>query len=256
VSSPSRVPKPRTDLDWAALHLEALFQSDDRGRLIGRRAPGAGPPPRFHFVRTRLGAIWRFAADLPEPVVRDLARYAALEPGCALDPARPPAPPDRIEPMRRVLEAHGPITATWNGPAYRLPEPDGGRVAIGRIADGAHVATEPDDPRLEDWARQLGEPVESIRAALPIAVSIFEGRVVSSCRVARGDAGRFAEAGVETLESARGRGHAVRCVAAWALAVEACGGHPLYSTQWSNRASRRVAEKLGAVICAEDFHFR
>ncbi len=255
VTLPPPLEKPSTDLDWAESHLQALYRFDDRGRLVGRAAPGVGPPPRFHLVRTRLGVIWRFAADLPDAVVRELARYAALEPGCALDADAPPTPPDRLEPMRRVLEACAPLELVAGGPAFRLPATLD-RASLEELAAGSAVATGADDTRLAQWADDLGESVEALRAALPVAVSLFEGCVVSSCRVARGDPSGFTEAGVETRESARGRGHAACCVAAWALAVEGMGGHALYSTAWSNRASRRVAAKLGYEIYAEDWHFR
>jgi len=246
---------PQTDLDWAEAHLAALYQRDSNERLTGLAQPDRGAPPRVHLVRTRLGVIWRFAADLGAVAVRDVARYAALERGCALDATTPPPPPERLEPIRRVLEAHGPpVERVWSGPAYRLPDATAGRAAIVAAAQGAEVVTDADDPRLAAWAGALGEPLPSLRAALPIAVSLFEGRVVSACFVARGDASGFVEAGVETAPSARGHGHAPRCVAAWARAIEARGGHPLYSTAWTNRASRRVAMKLGLEIYAEDWH--
>lgn len=249
-------PAPRTDLDWAESHLDALYEMDGRGRLVARAAPRRGPPPRFHLVRTRLGVIWRFAFDLRAEQVRALARYAALEPACALDDALPPPPPDRLEPMRRVLEAEAPLDVVAGGPAYRFADGPSAAAALESRAVGAEVAARPDDPRLDAWAEALGERAEALRAAVPVAVSTFEGRIVSSSRVARGDPKRWVEAGVETVASARGRGHAPRCVAAWALAVRAEGGQPLYSTAWSNRASRRVAAKLGLELYAEDWHFR
>ena len=246
---------PRTELEWANAHLSALYALDSNDRLIGRASPGAGPPPRFHLVRTRLGTVWRFAADLPGAAVRELARYAALEPGCPLDATKPPPPPDRLEPMRRVLESTTALELVAGGPAYRLPDADD-REPLESFARGSEVAVREDDARLARWAGDLGESIDELRRALPLAVSLHGGRVVSVCRVARGDPRGFVEAGLETVESARGRGHGPRCVAAWAQAVEEMGGCPLYSTAWSNRASRRVAAKLGLVIYGEDWHFR
>lgn len=247
---------PRTDLDWLEGHFDALYALDDVGRMTARAAPDSGPPPRFHFARTRLGASWRFSAALPGELVRELARYAALEPGVVLDARHPPLAPDRLEPMRRALEAMTPIEATFSGPAFRLLADASARALVEAAAVDVETASAPGDPRLVRWADELGEPLAQLEAALPVAVSCFEGRAVSSCRVARGCADGFVEAGVATVEAARGRGHAPRCAAAWALAVEARGGAPLYSTQWSNRGSRRVAEKIGGVIFAEDWHFR
>jgi hypothetical protein len=262
VSLAPRTDAPRTDLDWLRAHFAALYRHDGNERLTSRAEPGQGAPPRFHFGRTALGAIWRFAAELPAHTVRDLARYAALELGRTLDASGPPPPPERLEPMRRVLEAAGgPIEAVWHGPAFRWPGGARRPEALATLADDDEVttdevATDEDDRRLGVWAGDLGEPVEALRVALPVAVSCFEGRAVSSCRVARGDPARFAEAGVSTLELARGRGHAPRCLEAWGRAVEALGGHPLYSTTWRDRAGRRVAVKLGLVVYAEDWRFR
>ncbi len=246
---------PRNDLEWANAHLVALYATDSNDRLIGRAAPSDGPAPCFHFVRTQLGAVWRFAADLPGDAIRELARYAALEPGVALDAAQPPPPPDRIEPMRRVIADRMQHDRAYPGPAFRFPDALA-RTQWNAMAAGGEVATNPGDPRLARWAEQLGEPVDEVIATLPVAVSLHRDRVVSSCRVARGDPRGFVEAGLETTESARGHGHAPRCVVAWARAVESLGGCPLYSTAWSNRASRRVAAKLGLVLYAEDWHFR
>lgn len=246
---------PRSDLDWLQAHFEALYRFDDQGRMTMRSAPGQGAPPRFHFARTKLGAIWRFAETLPASAIRELARYAALEPGIDLDAAHVPTPPDRLEPMRRVLEALEPGSSVQSGPAFRLPDTPESRTVLEQAASVAQVATDVGDERLDAWATDLGEPVDVLRSALPLAVSTFEDRVVSSCRVARGDPRRFAEAGLQTQASARKRGHATRCVAAWALAVESIGGRPLYSTEWSNRASRGVAARLGWQVYAESFHF-
>jgi predicted GNAT family acetyltransferase len=65
---------------------------------------------------------------------------------------------------------------------------------------------------------------------------------------------RAHEAGVETHPAFRGRGFAVRAVAAWARAVRATGVLPLYSTSWENHGSRGVARRLGLVQLGSDLH--
>lgn len=84
-------------LEQAIAWLERTHPVDARGRMHAR--PGT---PRFVFVRTPLGCVWRFREDLPPDLVGDLARLAGREPG-ARDLAA--APPERIEPMRVRLDA-------------------------------------------------------------------------------------------------------------------------------------------------------
>jgi len=79
-----------------------------------------------------------------------------------------------------------------------------------------------------------------------------QGGVVALCHSARSTPGA-AEAGVETASAYRGRGFAGAVVSRWAVAVRAEGRVPIYSTQWTNHASRAVARKLGLMPFGEDY---
>jgi hypothetical protein len=70
------------------------------------RPRGLLPPPRFVFVRTRHGNLWRFAADLEDSAICDLARLAAKEAPLPSGQAGAP-PPERIEAWRGVVAAAG-----------------------------------------------------------------------------------------------------------------------------------------------------
>ena len=108
-------------------------------------------------------------------------------------------------------------------------------------------------------------PVLSGSSLVPPVVAVKRGprqarllhgvgeRAVSICGSAR-ITSRAHEAGVETHPDFRGRGHAVKVVAAWARAVREDGRIPLYSTSWENEASRDVARKLGLVQYGVTFH--
>jgi RimJ/RimL family protein N-acetyltransferase len=227
-----------------ALQVEALFAHDARGRLLRAGGPDGGGPPRFFCGRTRHGSLWRFAADLPEALVAELARLLAAErsdwPLEAL--------PERMQSLRERLEEAAPVELVHHGPAFRFP------------AESAAPGTDgPVDAVTTERAALLGEELAPLRARLAArqpCVGVLEGgRVVSACYVAvRSE--RVAEAGVETLPGFRGRGLATRATAAWARAVRAAGLEPLYSTEWRNRASRGVAARLGLIPYGVDLHLR
>lgn len=231
---------PATDLGWMALHAHALFAHDARGRLVAWNRPGAAPPPRLFLGRTRSGVLWRLAADLPGSLVRELARLAAAE-HAAPDPARDP---ERWVVMRRRLEEHAPVEDVWRGPALRFPErlpaPDGARL-LDAAERAAAAERFPEIPRLAE--------------RLPVAGAFHGGELTSVCHASTGP-GRAVEAGLATLPEFRGRRLAERATAAWARAVRAEGRVPLYSTNASNRASLRVAERLGLIAYGWDLHLR
>jgi len=103
------------DLAWLCRLVAERYRVDARGRML--QGGGADPAltPRFLFGRTRHGNLWRFRADLGATTVRELARLAGREP-----PLRPGAPPpERIEPMRRVLARGGRAAQGTCSPVYR-----------------------------------------------------------------------------------------------------------------------------------------
>jgi len=74
---------------------------------------------------------------------------------------------------------------------------------------------------------------------------VTEGNsLISVCRSVRiTDAAR--EAGIETIESRRGRGFALIALLNWAAEIQKSGLMPLYSTDKENKSSQRLAEKAG-----------
>lgn len=252
-----------TDLHWMQLQVGTLFRHDARGRLVGTREPDAVPPPHFFLGRTGHGNLWRLAADLPDEAVRELARLAGREPGLpAADGRGAPPPPERAEPLRRVLLAAGlaPLSA-WSGPAFRFPARLPPAPAAARATRVVELGPE-DDACLALHFPWL--PAEREGRAPAVAV-VEDGVAVAVCHAARGggafrraatgaEAPRGLEAGVETAPEQRRRGHARRAVLAWAARVRERGAVPLYSTAWTNRASRGLAGSLGLVLYGEDWH--
>lgn len=217
----------------AALQLATLYRFNPHGRLVSTLEPDNPPAPAFVLIRDAQRAVWALHQDLSPSVADTVGAWAADE-GPLVHPEDPPV---HAAQYRETLG--GPVEA---GPAFRfpgdLPEP----ADVVRIQDRAFLA------------RYFGGGWEDILAEdrQPVMGIVRDKAAISVCFSARwGDAA--AEAGVETAEAARGHGLAPRVVAAWAAAVREAGHVPLYSTSWSNSASRRVAAKLGLIVYAADW---
>jgi RimJ/RimL family protein N-acetyltransferase len=230
-----------TDMALMELHVEALYRHTAEGRLRETREVDPVRAPRFFLGRTRRGNLWRFRDDLPASLVRGLDALAAAEPVLP-DLPREPASLARF---RELLHEHEAIQHTWFGPAYSFPEELSLPSQVVRITDeNSHL---------------LGEEFAWLRtertAWEPALAVVIDEQAVSvgfSSRVT----GRAAEAGVETLEAFRGRGHASRAVAAWAIAVRELGRVPFYSTSWGNLASQGVARRVGLRLYGVDLSLR
>lgn len=232
-----------SNLDLMQIHVSALYQHDDRNRLLainepGRPRPDDPPPPRLYVGRTRDGLLWRVRHDLPTSLVAELERVLAEEP-IAADLSRPPR---GLAALQSALARHGPLMGIWSGPAWQFPDaiPAPGREVI--------AVTEADDDLVRSVFPVLAHDVPWRQPCLAI---VADGRLASLCYSARNTL-LAAEAGVDTLEEFRGRGYAPAVVAAWARAVRREGRIPLYSTSWDNLASRSVARQLGLVLCGAD----
>lgn len=224
-----------------SIHVRALFTHDAESRLLFVNEPGGAGPraPRLFLGRTRVGNVWRFRADLPENLIRELDSLCADEPPVN---AESDEPPRHVERYVRLLEKHAPVERVSTGPAYHFPE---------NIAPSRHpvAITEDDAERLQGGFEEL---VAELRAWHPFVALIEEGRAVSVCRSVR-ITPEAHEAGVETLPDFRGKGYAKNVTAEWAQRVRAIGAIPLYSRSWENNASRAVARKLRLECYGADF---
>lgn len=241
------------DLDWMELHLRCLYHHDANDRIVRTRQPNGWPCGLFHLGRTALGNLWRFRDDLEPAAIRELARLAGKEGPL---PDGHPAP-ERMEAIRSVLRSTTELVVEWRGPAFRfpeeIPEPDPGPDPLPLVT----VTAENQSILEEHFADEIPE----IDERQPFVAAVEGEQAVSLCYPARplevktSEPCRAAEAGVSTAPSHRGRGLAPRVVAAWARAIRAQGGEPLYSTSWDNKASRAVARKLALTFYGEDLHF-
>jgi GNAT superfamily N-acetyltransferase len=78
-----------------------------------------------------------------------------------------------------------------------------------------------------------------------IAATFVDGRPVSICTATETET--LFDIGIDTLEGYRGRGHAVTCAAFMIAHQLGRGRRPVWGAMQDNRASQRVAEKLGFV---------
>jgi RimJ/RimL family protein N-acetyltransferase len=141
------------------------------------------------------------------------------------------------------ISRRGGVQNVWQGPAFCFPEAlSGGGGAVRVTEANAEVLS----PRFEDWLGDVSEDV-------PMAAVLEDGKAVSICCSVRLTSEAH-EAGVETHEDFRGRGHGAAATAAWARAVREMDRMPLYSTSWRNYASRALASRLGLIQFGVDLH--
>jgi GNAT acetyltransferase len=212
------------------LQLNTMYALDARGRI--RSGNDGKPGPFFALIRSASRCAWAVRADLPEELAAELDRLAAEEP-----PLRQPEAPPLHQSRYRSLVG-GEIVA---GPAFTFPD---------ELAPRGEVTIVDELRMLEHNFR--GWTADEIPWRSPIMAVMEHGYPVSVCFCAA-SSDTAVEAGVETAEAFRGRGFAPRVTAAWAIAMRAAGKIPLYSTSWSNTASRAVARKLGLSQYASDW---
>jgi hypothetical protein len=210
--------------------VEAMFQTDARGRLVGSA-------PHFYLLRTPQNVICRFHADLADEVVRQLEGLAQRERG---RPAHWQY--EYGDYLSTLVTPNFRVAAMRAGPLYSFPEvlaPSGGCTAINR--SNSHLLHD----GFEEW-------LPDVKTGQPFIAAIDGHRAVAVCATV--GASRTAHcAGVETLAAYRGRGFAADVVAGWACAVRALGARPFYGTTFDNISSQSVARRLNLPLVGSEF---
>ena len=175
--------------------------------------------------RDRIEALLRV-----EPVVSDLQLLQTIPPVLAG--------------VRELLAGLADDLAETSGPVFGFPSARlASPIKTEVVTATAALATAPELA----WVHGAGD------LARPLVVARSNaGLVVSVCHSARSTR-TAGEAGVETAAAYRGRGLATAVTARWADEVRAQRRVPLYSTAWTNLASRGVARRLGLVMIGEDY---
>jgi len=150
--------------------------------------------------------------------------------------------PPELEKIKALLISQAPKGRSGSGPAYifaSTAEPECDAILV-------------DSGSTDVLVHAYSENIPAIEYVQPCYCILEARRAVSICQTVRRWSGN-AEAGLDTLPSHRGRGYAVRTAAGWGRAVRAAGDTAWYSTSWDNKASLRVAEKLGLMQIAVEW---
>ncbi|MXX14242.1 MAG: GNAT family N-acetyltransferase [Gemmatimonadetes bacterium] len=231
-----------SDLLLMKIQVDTLFvhDNDERLRFINEPfRPEDHPAPVVFIGRTRCGSVVRFRYDIPEALCQRVQTIIQAQP--LSDNLY--ESPSYLAKVKDLLTPHITMDRQWMGPAYRFPDSLGVSPEV--------VQIDRDTAYLFEFG--FSDLVPELDHCQPV-VAIVEGdKAVSVCQSVRKSV-EAEEAGVDTLLSHRGKGYAAQVVAGWAGAVRKQGRIPLYSTSWDNRASQRVAEKLGLRLYGVDFH--
>ena len=225
-------------LEIQRARINTLFVLDEDGDLLTTNEPflpSRREAPAFYLAWTNNGYVHAFRHNVPVEIrsrVQDLV--ARRWPFLTSEP-----PPD----VESYLRALGGSDKWSSGPVFLVPDQGlAGRDAVQVTRETAGIL----QPDFTGWE-------EEIEVAQPIFASVVDGRAVSVCgTVRRSDCG--VEAGVETVEGYRRKGHARRAVAAWGEAARQHGFGAFYSTWWANEASIALAHSLSLNQIGASFH--
>jgi RimJ/RimL family protein N-acetyltransferase len=204
---------------------------------------GSEAGPELVLACARDGVRARIGKQVPPEVASILA--AEIE-GSASPGGEPAAPPPQLERSRVVLEdALGSAVrlAPGSGPSYLIQpgvsfRPTAQLVRSDSADPGPLRAANPGNWGADEWQDLLD-------GRLGAWVMATHGdQVISICHTPIANA-TAADAGVWTHPDFRGHGHAAATTAEWAALMRPSGRLLFYSTSRTNRASQRVAARLG-----------
>ncbi|HEM7878049.1 GNAT family N-acetyltransferase [Burkholderia contaminans] len=230
--------------DWLDIDYRTLFCLHPDRRIERENDPDRSPAPRFWLGRCADGNLAGVRADVPPPVADALARLASSEP-----PLSGPMHPAHLE---RYLALLAPVPH-WNiGLVYPLPHAldfdIDARVALidGDSDAGRHLLHALSTRGMPGGLFSMGfRSVADLWA--PWCAAVVDEEITSVAFAARlSDVG--AELGLATAPAFRGRGLAAAVTAAWTRLPSLRTRTLFYSTDSDNRASQRVASRLGLTL--------
>ena len=231
------------DSDLLAIQVATLFVLTDSGRIQLENDPDRSSGPRMYLAQCASGNIVRIRHDVGEETARAIDALVADE----LPLRDPDSRPRHVDDYVELLGAEAPVEQRSAGLIYCFPN------HLEYEHDVMLVSSDtPDGDRLYARLADQGMPQALVQLGFAAAVDIWapwcialhEGEIASIGMTARiGPTG--AEAGVITIPALRGRGFAAAATAGWAWLPSLYGRALFYSTDRTNEASKRVADRLG-----------
>lgn len=211
-----------TDLELMKLHIEVLYQQNNKKQLTVVNEPPFEEAPFIFIGSTKEGRIEKYSEKVDDLLKKRLQNSIKNQPD------------DLIVGLINEFTNRVGLHEFTMGPAYVFPE-------IEQVSDEVIIVTEATKELLKD---DFKFTFLDFKAKQPCAVMMKDERVVALCCSAR-QSNKAAEASVYTVEKYRGNGYGAAVTKAWAQQIQALGKVALYSTTWDNFASQGVARTLG-----------
>lgn len=183
-----------TPRELMTLHADALFTSDARGRIIGSNEPDPERAPRLYLAVSDGISFARYRDDLPDDLVATAERLLERANRAPLlgDDAL-------VADLNGLMAGHAPGSQVHHGLAWSFP-------AAIEMEDGAKAIAA---HNLNVLRPHFPYAATHLAAQSPCFVIEDDGIAVSICCSSR-NTPAAAEAGVFTIDAARGRGYAPR----------------------------------------------
>jgi RimJ/RimL family protein N-acetyltransferase len=233
-----------TDFELIEIQAATMFVPAADGRMLRENDPDQSPGPRLYLGGCASGNIVRIRHDVGDETARAITGLAAEEPPLI----ESDHPPRHLNEYVRLLEAEEPVRERAVGLVYHLPSD----IAHKHRRDVPFTfSATPEGDRLLSALAEQGMPQALVEVGF-VAVTdfwepwcvAFHGAEIASIAFAARLGPDGADAGLNTMPRFRGQGFGPAVTAAWASHPSLRERTLFYSTDRTNRASRRVAEKL------------
>jgi GNAT superfamily N-acetyltransferase len=229
------------DLTLLKLEIETCQVMAAPDRFVRTNSPGNHHGPLIAVAGCAAGNAAAVHADLDDALARQVLDFVAAAPAWADGARLPPW----IGALAGMVEID-PATLA-GGPAWRLPNglafAHQARFVAGESEEGAAMLARFEADGMPPALFEAGY-VDVSELWAPWGAAMVGDEVAALCCAARLTE-RGAEAGLYTFPPHRGQGLGAAVTAAWSRLPSLAGKTLFYSTQWTNRSSIAVTQRLG-----------